>query len=272
MPAQNTRCAGATQASLEAWAQTTDAAPARARVRTDRAVAPIEQERIRRKFAWLAELKKAVCSEVGRIACKYQKVSHRLVADLADEIVSGRYPSFMKHGEVWVGQVMLAKRLGVHERQVRRAVAVLIALGFLLVERDRRERNTNKMTPLTAGTPLFEAPEAARYQRPFTSSNDRAYTPSRERAWASSNSLREEAKKESSPVGPSTGTSSSPATAAEVEGKCDAEGPTARIAEGRQEAGIAQPPASKPQCPNDPTSADALECKIFDFLDIRTIR
>jgi hypothetical protein len=171
MPAQNTRCAGATQGSPEAWAQTTDAAPAHARVRTDRAVAPIEQERIRRKFAWLAELKKAVCSEVGRVACKYQKVSHRLVADLADEIVSGRYPSFMKHGEVWVGQVMLAKRLGVHERQVRRAVAVLVALGFLLVERDRRERNTNKMTPLTAGTPLFEAlrpPVTKGHLRPLT--------------------------------------------------------------------------------------------------------
>jgi len=228
---QNTRCAGATQASLEAWAQTTDAAPARARVRADRAVAPIEQERIRRKFAWLAELKKALRSAAGRTACKEHKVSHRLVADLAEEIAGGRYPSFMKLGEVWVGQDRLAGSLSVHERQVRRAVAVLVALNFLRVEREcrGRRRDTNRMVAVLHDRPLFEPVDA--HNRTSASAGDRTSGSSDYRACRPSNSCEEEAKKDSSPVGPSP-TASGASTEAQRREEGAAIQATARCAEG----------------------------------------
>ena len=190
MPNQNTCASGATQARSDVREPSAGPTAACVGIRSDRGRTSIPQERSRCKYAWLAEVKRAVGSEVGRRACKDYTVSHRLVVDLAEEIASGPYPSFSKSGEVWVGQAKLATRLGVHERQVRRAVAVLVALGLVLVERDRREKDTNKMMPLIAGRPLFEAPEPAGYHRASTSSDERASTPSSERAWASSNSQR----------------------------------------------------------------------------------
>jgi hypothetical protein len=80
-------------------------------------------KRTRLKFAWLSELNVLLREKTGRLPCKTQKVSHRLVSDLAQELV--RYPSFALDAKVWVGQAKLGTRLGVHERQIRRAVAAL---------------------------------------------------------------------------------------------------------------------------------------------------
>ncbi len=62
--------------------------------------------RSRLKFVWLEELKRRVAEQAGRSACKIQKVSHRLVCDLAETFA--RYPSFTQHGEVWAGQAYAA--------------------------------------------------------------------------------------------------------------------------------------------------------------------
>jgi hypothetical protein len=78
------------------------------------------QERARRKYTWLNLVKRKLRSDHGREVCKQQNVCPRLVAELADEI-SG-YPSFKEYGEVWAGQQRLGLRLGVQDRQVRRAL------------------------------------------------------------------------------------------------------------------------------------------------------
>jgi hypothetical protein len=183
MRSQNTRAAGASQARSDSPGLRADAAG-----------------RTRLKFAWLAQLKMLLCRGAGHNACKGQKVSHRLVADLAEEIASGRYPSFMKDGEVWVGQASLANRLGVNERQVRRAIAVLVALKLLRVERASRgrRRDTNKMAALLHEKPLFEADRT--HYRASASGENRTSASSDHRARAPSNSKKEEAKKDSSPV------------------------------------------------------------------------
>ena len=63
--------------------------------------------RSRLKFVWLEQLKTLVAEEAGRNGCKIQKVSHRLVCDLAETVA--RYPSFTQHGAVWAGQAPLAE-------------------------------------------------------------------------------------------------------------------------------------------------------------------
>ena len=118
-----------------------------------------DQEPVRRMYTWRHAVKRKLRTEYGREVCKQQNVCPRLVADLADEM-SG-YPSFKDHGEVWVGQQRLGLRLGVQDRQVRRAVGALVELDLLRIERERgRKGTTNKMAALLNGQPLFE-PSAA---------------------------------------------------------------------------------------------------------------
>ena len=97
---------------------------------------------------WLEQLKRQVADEAGRNACKIQKVSHRLVCDLAETFA--RYQSFIQHGEVWAGRATLALQLGVDVRQVRRAIAVLLELKVLSIKRPSRgrRRDTNTMVAL----------------------------------------------------------------------------------------------------------------------------
>jgi hypothetical protein len=155
----------------------------------------------RLKFAWLAEVNLLLRGEAGRLACKTQKVSHRLVADLAEELA--RYPSFVRDAEVWVGQAKLAVRLDVHERQVRRGVAVLVKLGVLRIERASRgqRRDTNTMAARLNERPLFEASELC--YGASTSAEDRTSASPGYRVSAPSNLNEEEGKKDSSPVDPS---------------------------------------------------------------------
>ena len=56
----------------------------------------------------------------------------------------------------WVGQQRLGFRLGVQDRQVRRAVGALVELGLLRVEREGGRGNTNSMVALIYGRRLFE--------------------------------------------------------------------------------------------------------------------
>jgi hypothetical protein len=169
--------------------------------------------RSRLKFVWLEQVKRLVTEEVGRNACKIQKVSHRLVCDLAETFA--RYPSFAHQGEVWAGQATLALQLAVDVRQVRRAIAVLLELKVLSIRRPSRgqRRDTNTMVALLDERPLFAVVEndhrvspSAEYRTP-TSPNHRATT--------SFNSKEEELKKDSSPVGPSD---AAQATQRQVEG------------------------------------------------------
>src|SRR5215831_9376452 len=113
----------------------------------------------RLKFAWLDQLKRLVAEEAGRNACKIQKVSHRLVCDLAETFA--RYPSFTRQGKVWAGQATLARQVRAHERQVRRAIAVLVELKALSVTRPSRgrRRDTNTIVALLDERPLFAVVE-----------------------------------------------------------------------------------------------------------------
>ena len=140
--------------------------------------------RSRLKFVWLEQLKTLVAEEAGRNGCKIQKVSHRLVCDLAETVA--RYPSFTQHG-----------------RQVRRAIAVLLELKVLSIERPSRgqRRDTNTMVAFLDERPLFAVVEDDHRVSP--SAEYRTPTSPNHRATASSNSREEELKKYSSPVGPS---------------------------------------------------------------------
>jgi hypothetical protein len=188
MDLENTRALGASQARFCAPNPHADAT-----------------RRSRRKFVWLEQSKRLVAEEAGRNVCKIQKVSHRLVCDLAETVA--RYPSFAQHGEVWAGQATLALQLGVDVRQVRRAIAVLVQLKVLSIKRPcrGRRRDTNTMVALLGERPLFAVVEndhraspSAEYRKPMSANH---------RVSASSNSREEELKKDSSPVGPSrTGT------------------------------------------------------------------
>lgn len=113
----------------------------------------VDQELARRKYGWRNIVKRKLRSDHGRELCKQHNVSPRLVAELAEEI-SG-YPSFRKHGEVWAGQKRLGIRLGVQDRQVRRAVGALVELDLLRVKRERGRANTNNMAAFLHGRPLF---------------------------------------------------------------------------------------------------------------------
>src|SRR5262245_22487982 len=114
-----------------------------------------DPERARRKHSWLRVVKRKLRSDYGREVCKQQNVCPRLVAELAKEIAG--YPGFKERGEVWAGQQRLGLRLGVRDRQVRRAVGALCKLDLLRVERGRGRRgDTNKMAALLHGRPLFE--------------------------------------------------------------------------------------------------------------------
>src|ERR1700733_6182146 len=157
--------------------------------------------RSRLKFVWLEQSKRQVADEAGRNACKIQKVSHRLVCDLAETFA--RYPSFTQHGEVWAGQATLAFQLGVDVRQVRRAIAVLLELKVLSIKRPSRgrHRDTNTMVALLDERPLFAVVEDDHRVSP--SAEYRTPTSPDHRATASSNSREEEPKKDFSPVGPS---------------------------------------------------------------------
>jgi hypothetical protein len=182
MQLKNTRAAGASQARFYTPNPHADAT-----------------RRSRLKFVWLEQLKRLVAEEAGRNECKIQKVSHRLVCDLAETFA--RYPSFTQHGEVWAGQATLALQLCVDVRQVRRAIAVLLELKVLSIKRPSRgrRRDTNTMVALLDERPLFAVVEgdhraspSAEYRTPMTPNH---------RATASSNSTEEELKKDSSPVG-----------------------------------------------------------------------
>ena len=177
-----------------------------------------DRQRARRKYDWLNLVKRILRSNHGREVCKQQNVCPRLVAELADEI-SG-YPSFKEHGEVWVGQQRLGLRLGVRDRQVRRAVGALCKLDLLRVERQRGQRgNTNEMAALFHGRPLFEPNSAD--DRSSASPRDGTRMSSEDRTWASSNSNGEEAQKYTSSVSPSkTGTWETP-TAEEADSDVD---------------------------------------------------
>ena len=144
------------------------------------------------------------------------------MADLAEEIAN-RYPSFMDQGEVYVGQAALAKLLAVHERQVRRAVAALIKLKSLQAARGGgRHRDTNTMTPLLGGTPLFADGD----NRATTSSQRRARMPSDERA-SSPRNLKVDLENDSSTVGsPKSAAERSAATPMGEEREADDRRPT----------------------------------------------
>jgi len=156
--------------------------------------------RLSRVKDWLEESKRLVTEEAGRNACKIQKVSHRLVWDLAETF--SRFPSFTQHGAVWAGQATLALQLGVDVRQVRRAIAVLLELKVLSIKRPSRSqrRDTNTMVALLDGKPLFA--EVDNDHRPSASAEYRTPASPKYRATASSNSMEQELKKDSSPVGP----------------------------------------------------------------------
>jgi hypothetical protein len=156
--------------------------------------------RSRLKFAWLGQVKRLVAEQAGRNACKTQKVSHRLVCDLAESLA--RYPSFTQHGEVWAGQATLALQLGVDVRQVRRAMAVLLELKVLSIRRPSRGRrgDNNRMVALLDERLLFAVVEDDHRISP--SAKYRTPTSPDQRATASSNSNEEELKKDCSPVGP----------------------------------------------------------------------
>jgi hypothetical protein len=171
------------------------------------------REGTRRKFQFLARVKASLTSNSGREICEAHKVSHRLAADLANEIARGPYPSLVSSGYVYVGQKALGEALSVHERQVRRAVAVLAALGLLRIERDHRRRRTNLMIPLLDGGPLFGEIGCTACDRATPSSSQGAPVPSAERASAPSDLKGEEERKDSSPVGPSTSEAVSPQAA-----------------------------------------------------------
>jgi hypothetical protein len=176
-----------------------------------------DRQRARRKYDWLNLVKRMVRSDHGRELCKQHNVCPRLVAELADEI-SG-YPSFKERGEVWVGQQRLGFRLGVQDRQVRRAVGALVELGLLRVEREGGRGNTNSMVALIYGRRLFE-PGVADHGSSTSESNGTRMS-SEDRTWASSNSNGEEAQKYTSSVSPSkTGTWETP-TAEEADSDVD---------------------------------------------------
>jgi hypothetical protein len=61
----------------------------------------IRRERARRKFQFLAAVKFTLSTDRGRKTCE---VSHRLLADLADEIVTGPYPSLATFAPIYAGQ------------------------------------------------------------------------------------------------------------------------------------------------------------------------
>jgi hypothetical protein len=167
--------------------------------------------RTRLKFAWLGEVNLLLREEAGRLACKIQKVSHRLVSDLSEELA--RYPSFSRDAKVWVGQAKLAVRLGVHERQVRRGVAVLVKLAVLRIDRASRGRgfDANTMAAHLRERPLFEAIELC--YGASTSAEDRTSASPAHGVSAPSNFIREEGKKDPSPVGPSTSDAVAPRAA-----------------------------------------------------------
>ena len=128
-----------------------------------------------------------------------KKVCPRLVAELVDEI-SG-YPSFKEHGEIWAGQQRIGLRLGVQDRQVRRAVRALVELDLLRVQRKRGRLSTNNMAALLHGCPLFETNSADYGSSP--SLRDGTRVSSSDRTGTSSNTYGGEAQKYTSPVGPS---------------------------------------------------------------------
>ena len=166
---------------------------------TQGAAQAFEKERDRRKYSWLRVVKRKLRSDHGRDVCKQKNVCPRLVAELVDEI-SG-YPSFKEHGEIWAGQQRIGLRLGVQDRQVRRAVRALVELDLLRVQRKRGRLSTNNMAALLHGCPLFETNSADYGSSP--SLRDGTRVSSSDRTGTSSNTYGGEAQKYTSPVGPS---------------------------------------------------------------------
>jgi DNA-binding MarR family transcriptional regulator len=164
----------------------------------------VRREWTRRKFQFLAAAKSKLSSDSGRQVCTDLNVSHRLAAEVANEIVTGPYRSLVSYGHVYIGQKALGELLRAHERQIRRAVAALVELGLLQVERDHRARRTNLMVPLLDGRPLFAEIGCTEPDGANPSSNLGARAPSAKRASAPSDFKGEEERKDSSPVDPST--------------------------------------------------------------------
>ena len=206
MPSKNTFQSGAWQASSSLGAADTAAVLGNA-------------DRARRKRDWLACVRSTLRSETGRLVCKDQHVSPRLVEDLAGEFVHGPYPSLWTSGDVYPSQKRLAGCLDADERQIRRAVAVLVALNLLRVVRERRGRRhqTNRMVPLLSGSPLFDRIGLVNNQRTCATSMHRTSASSDQGTQAPSNSCEEESKKDSSSVGPSASASTDPSPPSEVE-------------------------------------------------------
>jgi hypothetical protein len=173
------------------------------------ALQAFDRQRAGRTYDWLNVVKRILRSDHGRELCKQHNASPRLVAELADEI--SRFQSFRERGEVWVGQQGLGLRLGVQERQIRRAVRALVELDLLRVQRKRGRVNTNNMAALLHRRPLFEPNSAD--DRSSASDRNGTRMSSENRTQASSNPNGEEAQKYTSPVGPSKiGTWETPTT------------------------------------------------------------
>jgi len=252
MQSQSTSHFEGAQVSSESGASSVDPA--------DRGGTPLARERTRRKFAWLRENKKKLSSEAGRHTCKTLKVSHRLVADLAEEIVN-RFPSFMDQGEVYVGQAALAKLLAVHERQVRRAVAALIKLKSLQVARGGgRDRDTNTMAPLLGGKPIFAAGD----NRATTSSQQKARMPSDKRASSPPN-LKEGQENDSSPIGSLKSAERLAATPMEEERKADGRRPTSAQDTSRDARARSAPAGAQPQGTDEAEIAERTPASILSL-------
>jgi DNA-binding MarR family transcriptional regulator len=173
----------------------------------------VRREWTRRKFQFLAAARSKLSCDSGRKVCKDLNVSHRLAAEVANEIVTGPYRSLVTYGYVYVGQKSLGELLGVHERQIRRAVAALVELDLLRIERDHRARRTNLTIPLLDGRPLFEEIGCTGPDRANPPSNQGARVPSAKRASAPPDFKGEENRKDPSPVHPSTSDAVAPRAA-----------------------------------------------------------
>jgi DNA-binding MarR family transcriptional regulator len=144
----------------------------------------VRREWTSRKFQFLAAAKFKLSNDSGRKVCKDLNVSHRLAAEVANEIVTGPYRSLASYGHVYISQKALGELLGVHERQIRRAVAALVELDLLRIERDHRARRTNLTIPLLDGRPLFEEISCTKSDRANPSSNQGARASAAKRASA----------------------------------------------------------------------------------------
>lgn len=122
------------------------------RGRSATATRPLTESDRANKSRWVRRVK-----ELVRAGNRVQHDDHLVRGDddLAEALVD--YSSVASYGRTWPGEKLLAEILNESDRNIRKRVARLRAVGLLIVVRPGDGWRSNRYVPVLDGRPLFEA-------------------------------------------------------------------------------------------------------------------